>query len=303
MIYYRETVNHSLFNIAVRCVILDIFGLDKIIKISDNTDLEINVTGLDMIRPEDDSVSVTGLEFIKQIETDAGLDDIRTGSSGVATDFPKLSPFAMELIRLISRARELDVGLKYYGSQVHRYELAPVLPVSQVRDFEQRHNIRLPQVYFEFLTQVGNGGAGPDFGLYSLEQLEFRNFCTHSDRGVPYALAQAEEDYYTFSYTAGSPMMLDSTLTKEKWDKLCAEIEKHREDGDRIAYEAKRRQLYNGVLQIVDTDNSFCPVLICRGDMYGEVSDFSHDLDMPRYSRKSFEDWITGYFEGIVRSF
>ncbi len=282
---------------------MDIFGLDKIKKISDNTDLEINVTGLDMIRREDDSISVTGLEYIRPIDFDAEPDDIRNGSRSEASVFPKLSPFALELIGLISRARELDAGLKFYGSKIHRYELAPVLPVSQVRDFEQRHNIKLPQGYFEFLTQVGNGGAGPDFGLYSLEQLEFRNFCTHSDRGVPYVLAQAEEDYYTFSYTADSPVMLDSALTKEKWDKLCAEIEKHRESGIRSLYEEKRRQLYNGVLQIADTDNSFCPVLICGGDMYGEVSDFSHDLDMPRYTGKSFEEWITGYFEGIVRSF
>ena len=267
---------------------MNIIGLDKIRKISDNTDLETNLTGLDMIRCDDEGVNITGLDSIRSIFTN---------------DFPKMSAFAMELIRLASTAKELDDGLKQYGSDLHRHEFAPVAALSDVRDFEERHNIKLPQSYVEFLTQVGNGGAGPDFGLLSLQQLELRNFYAHSNRSVPYSMARCESDFYTFPFTSSKPVMLDSSLTESKWDDACTALSEISPNERPADYEERRRELYNGVIQIVDTDSSFCPVLICAGDMNGEIMEFSHDLDMPKYVGKCFEDWITGYFEDVIRRF
>ena len=268
---------------------MDILGLDKIKKISDNTDLESDVSGLEMIRPDDDGINITGLDSVRTI---------------FFNDFPKLSTFAMELMSLVSRAKELDTELRQYGSERHRYEFAPVIPLSDVRDFEQRHSISLPVSYVEFLTQVGNGGAGPDFGLFSLEELEFHNFIVHSNRSVSHSMAKCESDFRTFPFTTNvRPVMLDACLTEQKWDSACLELLKL--DGEKRApeYERERRALYNGVLQIVDTDSTFCPVLICEGNMRGEVSEFSHDLDMPRYLGKTFEDYIIDYFEDVIEKF
>jgi hypothetical protein len=39
-----------------------------------------------------------------------------------------------------------------------------------IEGFEAEYAIRLPPDYREFLTIIGNGGAGPYYGLYSLEQ-------------------------------------------------------------------------------------------------------------------------------------
>ena len=266
----------------------EILGLDKIIKISDNTDLDVNITGLDMIRSEAEGISITGLDSIRSIFTN---------------DFPKLSTFAMELLELASRARELDSEFRQYGSERHRYEFAPVATLSQVRDFEARHSISLPRGYVEFLTQVGNGGAGPDFGMFSLEQLELRNFCAHSNRSIAYSMVRCEEDFYSFSFSSDKPMMLDSALTPAKWNSACLALSEISPGERPTDYEERRRELYNGVIQIADTDSSFCPVLICAGDMQGEISEFSHDLDMPRYLGRTFEDWIIGYFEDVISRF
>jgi len=51
-----------------------------------------------------------------------------------------------------------------------RYELGPVLSKEQVRRFEQRYGVTLPESYRSFVTTVGDGGAGPYNGLWSLSR-------------------------------------------------------------------------------------------------------------------------------------
>jgi hypothetical protein len=50
----------------------------------------------------------------------------------------------------------------------HRYRLNPPLREDEVRRFEAVHQILLPSDYRDFLTQLGNGGAGPGYGLEML---------------------------------------------------------------------------------------------------------------------------------------
>ncbi|MGO1055874.1 SMI1/KNR4 family protein [Crossiella sp. CA198] len=52
------------------------------------------------------------------------------------------------------------------------YALHPVLSEAAVADFEAQHGITLPEDYRTFLLQVGNGGAGPDYGVYPLADTE-----------------------------------------------------------------------------------------------------------------------------------
>ena len=71
---------------------MNIIGLDKIRKIDDNTELEPEVTGLDKIRCDGEGITITGLDSIRHI---------------IESDLPKMSTFAVELIRLVDRAKEL----------------------------------------------------------------------------------------------------------------------------------------------------------------------------------------------------
>ncbi len=115
----------------------------------------MEILGLDKIKKESDTVNLTGLDKIRQI---------------FHNDLPKMSPFAVELTRLVGRLRELDTDFEEFGAKEHQYQFAPVVPLSRVRDFEKRHQFQLPQGYVAFLTQVGNGGAGPANGFFSLEE-------------------------------------------------------------------------------------------------------------------------------------
>ncbi len=72
----------------------------------------------------------------------------------------------------LCRLRESAAPLKVFGSQAHGFRTHPPLPEEVVRDFEARHRVALPQDYRGFLISVGNGGAGPAYGLFKLGEMD-----------------------------------------------------------------------------------------------------------------------------------
>ena len=67
----------------------------------------------------------------------------------------------------------LDKNLSLFGSNKHKYLLNKTISIHTIRQFEQKHKITLPTEYVEFLTKIGNGGAGPFYGLEPLENALF----------------------------------------------------------------------------------------------------------------------------------
>lgn len=56
-----------------------------------------------------------------------------------------------------------------FGSANHQFKLLPTKTEIQLQEFENYFNIKLPNGYREFLKSIGNGIAGPYYGLESLE--------------------------------------------------------------------------------------------------------------------------------------
>jgi hypothetical protein len=70
-----------------------------------------------------------------------------------------------------ARLRELaagDRGLTVFGSNRHRYELRTCATPSELSAFEQAHRVTIPSEYRAFITRIGNGVAGPGYGLIPL---------------------------------------------------------------------------------------------------------------------------------------
>jgi hypothetical protein len=57
-----------------------------------------------------------------------------------------------------------------FGAEIHCFRLEPVLAEPQVAAFEAQWQIQLPPEYREFIIQAGNGGAGPAYGLFPLDE-------------------------------------------------------------------------------------------------------------------------------------
>ncbi|MEV4088530.1 hypothetical protein AB0J43_50550 [Nonomuraea fuscirosea] len=84
----------------------------------------------------------------------------------------------------LAAARALPVLPDAFGVEAHGFELGPPLPEAVVTEFEQRHEVTLPAEYRLFVTELGDGGAGPGYGLSRLNT----SCCTHHRSGH---LAQA----------------------------------------------------------------------------------------------------------------
>lgn len=76
---------------------------------------------------------------------------------------------ATYLKELVAQASKKDKNCTVFGAKNHQYQLEPVVSLEQVRRYEQKYHIKLPSEYVFFITEVGNGGAGPDYGIWGID--------------------------------------------------------------------------------------------------------------------------------------
>ncbi len=57
---------------------------------------------------------------------------------------------------------------KTFGSDTQRYKFNSCLTEDSLQSFEKSFSLTLPTDYKNFLTQIGNGGSGPAYGLLPL---------------------------------------------------------------------------------------------------------------------------------------
>lgn len=72
--------------------------------------------------------------------------------------------------RKLTRLRARDPRHTVFGAETHHYALGAPLSLEDIEIAEASYRIALPASYRVFLSGMGNGGAGPGYGLYSLRQ-------------------------------------------------------------------------------------------------------------------------------------
>lgn len=76
-----------------------------------------------------------------------------------------MTPENERIIGKLDRLRASDPKCLLFGVETHRYRLGEQLSAALVKSAEKEYGIVLPDDYAAFLTEVGNGGAGPGYGL------------------------------------------------------------------------------------------------------------------------------------------
>lgn len=71
-----------------------------------------------------------------------------------------------QVLKVLDKAREIDCKFEMFGANAHRYRLEPPVSEGFVRDVEEKCGFTLPADYRRFITRVGDGGAGPYYGIH-----------------------------------------------------------------------------------------------------------------------------------------
>lgn len=76
------------------------------------------------------------------------------------------------ILNVLSLLRAKGPSINVFGSEVHQFKVFTCLAEGEVQAFEKKYGVTLPAEYRGFLTHVGNGGAGPYYGLFKLGEMD-----------------------------------------------------------------------------------------------------------------------------------
>ncbi|MDF2859554.1 MAG: hypothetical protein K0Q87_5405 [Neobacillus sp.] len=191
----------------------------------------------------------------------------------------KMSLAHAEYIKaLVKRAGEIDKNREVFGASNHQYRLNPVVSIDKIHRFESQYNISLPEEYVFFLTKVGNGGAGPYYGLYTFEDDNMHN-------EYPDSLCKQS--------------LINKDLTKELWKNTMDKLE----EADDAEYDEIMKQVYGGLMIIGTQGCTYDNLLMINGSEKDKIVYIDWNLDpdySPYFTNMTFLEWYENYFREII---
>ena len=158
----------------------------------------------------------------------------------------------------IEQLKTLDRSFTLFGSHNHKYKLNPKLSEKQVREFELVHNVTLPNGYVDFLTNIGNGGVGPFYGLEPLENTLY----TDLDYKRTDSLLNPSEPFpHTQSWNLEFQPTVEEDVDDEEYYSQLTEFEEKYYDNQQM----------DGAIAICNCGCAISLNLIVNGQEYGNV--------------------------------
>jgi len=172
---------------------------------------------------------------------------------------PELDRFRVAHDLAFLRSSESDL----FGAETHGFDLNPVLNESAVATFERTHGVHLPSVYRAFLTLVGDGGAGPFYGVFPL--------------------GKVDDNFALRDWREGDVGVLSEAFPLQKeWDDLSAKPDDDLVDRDEDEYWQQMEAfentywsvaLVNGAFPICHQGCALRIILVVTGDQAGYLWD------------------------------
>lgn len=222
-----------------------------------------------------------------------------------------VEPVVMALDPLIIRERlarlsKRDRKRKLFGSASHGYVLNPPLGADGIERFETKHGIALPDDYKLFITEIGNGGAGPAYGLFPFGQHDDNiGLCSWEggdlvgDIGQPFPHAEAWNVAADFWANEPDP---PNGISEDDEDKLWEEWDKV------LAAEYWKPGIINGAIPICHLGCALRQWLVVHGDQRGLVwDDMRADngglapVHNASGQQMTFEEWYLAWLDEAER--
>ncbi len=198
----------------------------------------------------------------------------------------------------IERLKTVSPQPDVFGAKFHRFVLNAPIPSEEVTAFETKHGVRLPSDYRQFLIEVGNGGAGPHYGLFPLgTMMDMRSLVRWQENDG--AVGDLSEPF----------------PHSEPWNDLSDEPTEEDERDDQL-YQEKVDKFYNryfasrymnGAIPISDLGCALSHWLVVSGSEVGNVwCDYRGDytgilpLSVGKQSRITFSQWYLDWLRDAI---
>ena len=188
--------------------------------------------------------------------------------------------WAKRILKLLEQAKAKDSDFVRFGADSHQYKLSPPASEETIQKFEEQEGIRLPEEYRDFLLFVGNGGAGPYYGLYGVKIQEKKFRGSHAS-----CLYRVQEEPVIY------PKMSD-----EDWDRV-ADLEGRRK-GEEV-------EPYVGVLPSGSQGCTLMTGIMLAGPYRGQVVYYDEDFCGPPFfvREKGFLAWYERWLREVIAGY
>ncbi len=191
-----------------------------------------------------------------------------------------------EVERILKQARQMDSQYEMFGASTHQYRLNPPVDWTFLCGVEKKYHFTLPKDYVQFITEIGDGGAGPGYGIYP-----FGNFMRE---GKTPRIEKSQEAYRNRLARPFTPQPMQSEEAK-----LLAE-----EFGfDKESYEKNPGEYFmdennDGFLDLGTRGCEWNFGLIISGERYGQVFDTDRE-GIYRFTAYSFREFYQKWLDSL----
>ncbi len=195
----------------------------------------------------------------------------------------------------LSMLARLDKKHTLFGSTSHKYRLNPPINLREITKFEKIHKVELPKGYVQFLTQLGNGGAGAYYGLEPFAK------CLLEDLSNPEFIHNPS---LPFPHTQEWNLEFQPTSSEEENEhQFYQELEKFEEE----YFHSKHN---NGVISIAHFGCGVIVYLVVNGAEYGHIwfddrgcyNGIYPTSDFGITERITFLDWYERWLDTSLQS-
>ncbi|WP_238188252.1 SMI1/KNR4 family protein [Paenibacillus sp. L3-i20] len=190
----------------------------------------------------------------------------------------------MQLDRIkskLEKALRKDTAFSVFGASSHKYKVNEKLRAKELTEWQEKNQVTLPEPYTQFLTEIGNGGAGPYYGIYSIEKA---TSYTDSDDAL------------------AAKCVLYPSMPKEEWNHLIEPLISD-EDIPDSEYDAARNMVMSGLLCIGTQGCEYDMYLVLEGEHKGKIvytSAFYSNHPFFFVYDNNFLDWYERWLDEII---
>lgn len=199
--------------------------------------------------------------------------------------FEKKPKSQVERIKIkLKKVKNKDSNYNVFGSEKFEYELNDVISMKELEEAEKELGLKLPEAFRVFVTELGNGGAGPYYGVYSIQSI------VETDKGN----------------CSKNPCCIYPDMSKECWNEIVKHVDYADEDYVEIPdeeFDVFLSKLYGGLLKFGTQGCEYDMYLVVEGEYTGRII-YTNDpcKNYPFYFvyGDNFLDWYERWLDEIL---